>query len=150
MPQSLAHVLIHTIFSTKNRQPFIDDNIAPELYDYLGGTCHKLGCTPLKVGGYNDHIHILCGLSRTIAIMDLMEEVKKRSSKWIKGKSEQYNGFYWQDGYAVFSVNPTQAPAVIRYIETQREHHSQMSFQDECRGFFRKYKVEWDERYVWD
>ena len=150
MPQSLSQVFLHIIFSTKHRQPLIDDDIAPELYDYLGGTCRHMDCLPLKVGGYYDHVHLLCALSRKVAMMDLLEEVKKRSSKWIKTKREEYKGFYWQDGYAAFSVSPLQTPEVVRYIENQKTHHMAMSFQDECRMFFRRYRMEWDERYVWD
>ncbi len=89
-------------------------------------------------------------MSRKLAIMDLVEEVKKRSSKWIKTKSEEHAFFYWQDGYAAFSVSPLQAPRVVRYIENQKAHHNGMSFQDECRMFFKRYGMEWDERYVWD
>lgn len=150
MPQSLSRVFTHIIFSTKNRQPFIDDGIADELYRYLGGTCAHFDSQPIKVGGHYDHVHILCALSRKFAIMDLLEEVKKRSSKWMKTKGEAYAGFYWQDGYGIFSVNPRQAGSVIEYIERQKEHHAGLTFQDECRGFYRRYGVEWDERYCWD
>lgn len=150
MPQSLARVLTHIIFSTKHRQQLIDDTIAPMLHQYLGGTCRALDSPAIKVGGHYDHIHLLCSLSREIAIMDLMEEIKKRSSLWIKTKGDQYKNFYWQDGYAIFSVNPQQEATVARYIADQHIHHQSISFQDECRMFFRKYQIQWDERYVWD
>ena len=116
MPQSLAKVLTQIIFSTKHRQELIDDTIGPSLHEYLGGTCKALDSPAIKVGGYYDHVHILCALSRKIAILDLMEELKKRSSKWIKTKGEQYRNFYWQDGYAIFSVNPQDEEAVVHYI----------------------------------
>ena len=150
MPQSLSKMIGHIVFSTKHRQPLITDGIVDELYRYLGGTCAYLDCPPIKIGGYYDHVHVLCGLSRKIAIMDLLEEIKKQSSKWIKTKGPEFADFYWQNGYGIFSVSPTQVPDVVRYIENQKEHHEQQSFQDECRDFYKRYQIDWDERYVWD
>lgn len=150
MPQSLTQMYVHIVFSTKYRQPLIDGFIEPQLHAYLGGICKDNECHPLKVGGYIDHVHILCGLSRKIAMMKLIEEVKRGSSKWVKTMGEPYANFYWQDGYGAFSVSPTHIHDVIRYIENQYEHHKTQSFQDECRGFYKKYNIEYDERYVWD
>ena len=150
MAQSLTKIYIHIVFSTKNRLPTIDDEIKNELYDYLGGTCKALECNPVKVGGYYDHIHILCSLSKKITIIKLLEEIKTSSSKWIKTKSDCYKNFYWQNGYAVFSVNPSQIEFATTYIENQYEHHKKISFQDECRKFFQQYEVAYDEKYVWD
>ena len=82
--------------------------------------------------------------------MQLLEEIKKQSSKWIKTKGDAYANFYWQDGYGIFSVNPSETDVVVNYIENQPEHHKKVTFQDEFRAFLRKYKVEYDERYVWD
>lgn len=150
MAQSLAQIYVHIIFSTKHREPTIGTEVEEELHRYLGGILKQLDCTPLEVGGYNDHIHLLCCLSKKITVAKLLEEVKKSSSKWIKTKGERYHGFYWQDGYAVFSINPTQVTAVRDYIKNQHEHHSKTTFQDECRTFFRKYETAFDERYIWD
>jgi len=150
MPQSLSQLFVHLIFSTKNRQPLIDQSIEAELHAYLGGACKDLGCYPVIVGGYHDHVHILCNLSRTIAVMKLLENIKSSSSRWVKTKGADYSGFYWQDGYAAFSVSPSHLDAVYKYIANQHEHHRHQSFQDECRTFFKKYKVDYDERYVWD
>jgi REP element-mobilizing transposase RayT len=150
MSQSLTLLCTHLIFSTKNRQSLIDDIIEPSLHTYLGGVCKEMDCMPVKVGGYTDHVHILCLLSKKIALMDLLEEVKKRSSKWIKTQGDAYHQFYWQSGYGAFSVNPTEMDVVIKYISNQHEHHQKISFQDEYRAFLKKYKVDYDERYVWD
>ncbi len=150
MSQSLSKVYVHITFSTKQRQLLIDDTISTPLFEYLGAICRGLECNPVKVGGYLDHIHVLCLLSRKVAQMKLMEELKKQSSKWIKTKSPQYDGFYWQDGYGIFSVNPSETDVVIEYINNQREHHKKVTFQDEYRAFLKKYNVEYDERYVWD
>lgn len=150
MPQSLTKVYVHIVFSTKYRQPLIDEAIKPELFAYLGGVCEALECHPVRVGGHRDHVHILCLLSKKIALMKLLEEVKKRSSKWIKTKGAAYENFYWQDGYGAFSVNPAEIKVVVRYIENQAAHHQQRDFQNEFRAFLHKYQVEFDEKYVWD
>ena len=150
MPQSLSQVYIHITFSTKNRVPIIDDQMKPRLFEYLGGICNRLECQVLQVGGHNDHIHILCMLSKKITQIKLMEEVKKSSSKWIKTIDEKYRNFYWQNGYGIFSVNPSETDVVVNYIRNQKEHHKKHSFQDEFRAFLKKHRVEYDERYVWD
>lgn len=149
MGQSLVKNYVHIVFSTKHRQERIHPPVEEELHAYLGGICKKLECHPVKVGGYTDHIHILCMLSKKIALMKLVEEVKSHSSKWIKTKGEAYKDFYWQDGYGAFSVNPAEIDVVVKYIENQKEHHSGKTFQDEYRAFLKKYHVEYDEQYVW-
>jgi REP element-mobilizing transposase RayT len=143
-------VYVHLTFSTKNREPLITKEVQNRLFQYLGGICNGLECTPIRIGGHKDHVHILCLLSRKIAQMKLVEEVKKESSKWIKTIDNQFNNFYWQDGYGIFSVNPAEKDVVIKYIKNQEEHHKIRTFQDEFRVFLKKYKVEFDERYVWD
>lgn len=150
MGQSLVKNYLHVVFSTKHRQPIITEAIESELHAYLGGICKKLDCQPIKVGGYNDHIHILCMLSKKITLIKLMEELKSHSSKWIKTKGEDFKNFYWQDGYGAFSVNATEIDVVVSYIANQKEHHSKKTFQNEYKAFLKKYQVEYDERYVWD
>jgi putative transposase len=150
MPQSLSKNYVHIVFSTKYRQPFITDDIEDALFAYLGAMCKDMDCPPIKIGGYRDHVHILCLLSRKIAMMDLLEEIKAHSSKWMKTQGPALKNFYWQDGYAAFSVNPMGVDVVIRYIENQKKHHQKIKFQDEMRNFFKKYKIEFNERYVWD
>ncbi len=127
MPQSLVKNYIHITFSTKDRYPFIDDSVENELFCYIGGTCKELECAPIRVGGYKDHIHILCLLSRKIALMKLIEELKVESSKWIKLKGRAYKKFL-----------------------NQKHHHLNKSFKDEFRAFLKKYQVEYDEKYMWD
>jgi REP element-mobilizing transposase RayT len=150
MAQSLSKVYVHITFSTKNRYPFIDSPIEQELWAYIGGVCKTLECYPIRVGGYNDHVHICCLLSKKIAQIKLMEEVKKNSSKWIKTKGSQYEKFYWQDGYGIFSVNPFELEKIVEYIDNQKEHHKKRTFQQELLAFLKKYNVEYDERYLWD
>jgi REP element-mobilizing transposase RayT len=150
MPQSLSKVYVHITFSTKNREKRIDEKIEKQLFEYIGGICKQMECNPIKVGDHQDHIHILCLLSRKVAQMTLLENIKKSSSKWIKTQGEEYSGFYWQNGYGIFSVNPTEIDVVEKYIANQKEHHKKKSFQDEFRAFLKKYNIEFDERYVWD
>ncbi len=150
MGQSLAKNYIHIVFSTKHRTPLIYPPYEEELHAYLGGICKQLECYPIKIGGYTDHVHILCLLSKKIALMNLLEEVKAHSSKWMKTKDESLKNFYWQYGYGAFSVNPAQVDIVTAYIANQHEHHSKKTFQVEYRGFLKKYGVAYDERYVWD
>ncbi|MDQ6762140.1 MAG: IS200/IS605 family transposase [Bacteroidota bacterium] len=150
MGQSLVKNYIHLVFSTKYREPFIHEPVESELYAYMGSICKSLECHPIKIGGYTDHVHILCMLSKKIALMKLLEDVKSDSSKWIKTKGDDYKNFYWQNGYGAFSVNPAEVERVIAYIANQHNHHRKIPFQDEYRAFLKKYKVEYDERYVWD
>lgn len=150
MPQSLVKNYIHISFSTKYRYPYIDDNIKEELFRYLGGRCKRMECNPIIVGGYKDHVHILCLLSRKVTLMKLIEEIKTHSSKWIKTKGIEYKNFYWQNGYGGFSVNPAQIDVVKNYILRQESHHQRKSFKDEYRLFLKGYNMDYDERYVWD
>lgn len=150
MAQSLVRNYLHIVFSTKNRVPLIFPPVEEELYRYLGGICNNLECPLVKIGGHVDHVHVLCSLSKKITLIKLLEELKSSSSKWIKSKDEKLKSFYWQNGYGAFSVNPSEIDIVKRYIENQHQHHEKKSFQHEYRAFLEKYKVEYDEKYVWD
>ena len=150
MAQSLSNVLLHRVFSTKNRSPWIDLEIEVELFKYVAGICRELSCPSHKIGGADDHIHIACSLSRTIAISKLVEEIKTSSSKWIKTKGRQYADFGWQNGYGAFSIGQSQLNDLRGYISRQDEHHRRISFQDEYRELLRQYEVAFDEQYVWD
>jgi REP element-mobilizing transposase RayT len=150
MPQSLNRIYIHIVFSTKNRVPLISDEIKDDLFNYLGGVCKNLECNPIQVGGYRDHVHILCVLSKKITLIKLLEELKSSSSKWIKTRDVKYANFYWQSGYGAFSVNPTEIEVVVNYIQKQEEHHQVKGFQEEYRAFLKKYNVQYNEEYVWD
>ncbi len=150
MPQSLANILVHVIFSTKNRTPLIAPEIEGELYPYLASICHACKSPSHAVGGTADHVHIAMTLGRTISVADLLEEIKRSSSKWIKTKGPQYAPFAWQNGYGAFSIGQSQLPALKRYIANQKEHHRSRTFQEELREFLKRYQVAYDERYVWD
>ncbi len=149
MPQSLSKVLVHLIFSTKNREPLIGTETRSRLHAYMVGILDNLKSPSLQTGGVADHVHTLVRLHRTISQADLIEELKKSSSKWMKSNGG-WPGFTWQAGYGAFSIGESQADAVIRYIQNQEQHHQKVSFQDEFRKFLERYKVPHDERYVWD
>ncbi len=150
MAQSLSKVYLHVIFSTKNREAFIDSVIEEELFKYLAGILRNMECTAIKVGGVSDHIHILNILSRKISISDMIGVLKKDSSKWIKTKGIKYKNFHWQNGYGVFSVGEKNLDLVEKYIEDQYTHHRRRSFQEEYIIFLKTYNVKYDEKYVWD
>jgi putative transposase len=151
MPQSLANVVLHITFSTKHRFPFLSDrSVRLEMHAYIGGTCNGLGGQVLTVGGGSDHVHIECVLSRKICIAELVGEVKRASSKWVKTKGRILSKFSWQIGYAAYSVGQYDIERVRHYIETQEEHHRRRSFQDEYRASLKENGVEFDERFVWD
>ena len=150
MARSFAVNYFHIIFSTKHRQPFIDEEIEKELHRYLAGICNGLESVPIEIGGYWDHVHILCMLSKKITLIKLLEDVKSDSSRWVKTKGQRYNQFYWQGGYGAFSVSPYEVEAVRTYIRNQHEHHKTETFQDEYRRMLTKNKTEFDERFIWD
>jgi REP-associated tyrosine transposase len=148
MSQSLAKVLVHVAFSTKNRETTIQREIRPTLHAYVTGILQNLRCPSLQTGGTEDHIHTLLSLARTRTVADVVEEVKKSSSKWMK--QQGIDSFFWQGGYGAFSIGGLQVPALIRYIANQEEHHRRMSFQDEFRRLLDRCGVAYDERSVWD
>jgi REP element-mobilizing transposase RayT len=150
MAHSFASVLVHLIYSTKNREQWLSPAIDPELYAYQAALFKEMGCPALVINGTADHVHALFRLGRTVALCDVVEEVKKQSSRWLKTKGPALGGFAWQAGYGAFSLGESRVPAARRYIEGQKEHHRRRTFQDEFRAFLVKYRIEYDERYVWD
>ena len=150
MPQSLSRILIHLVFSTKNREPVITPEIRTELHPYLAGTLDKIDCPSLRVGGVADHVHLFFGLSRTRTIAEVVETVKTSSSKWLKSKGPEFSGFHWQSGYGAFSVSQSDADTVVNYVANQESHHRKMTFQDEYRKLLERYRINYDETYVWD
>ena len=148
MSQSLVKNLVHLVYSTKQRKPWIPAETRDELYAYQAGILEQWNSPALVIGGAADHVHALFSLSKNHPLMKIVEEVKKGSSKWMKGEGSE--NFYWQSGYAAFSVSPSNVVEVQRYIENQEEHHRRMTFQDELRALFGRHGIEFDERYVWD
>jgi REP-associated tyrosine transposase len=150
MSQSLSSVLVHLVFSTKNREPFITPVIEAELHPYMARILRELKSPSLAIDGTNDHIHILLSLARVMTVADLVEEIKTGSSKWIKTKGCEFRNFHWQKGYGAFSIGQSNVTTLKRYILSQKEHHRRITFQDEYRKFLKAYQIDCDERYVWD
>lgn len=150
MSQSLSKILIHLVFSTKNRECFIDNAIAPRLYAYMSGVFIKMESPAVLIGGTEDHTHSLFVLSKNHAPARVIKEVKRASSIWMKDQGQPYRRFFWQNGYGEFSIGESGVPKLKAYILNQKEHHKKITFQDEMRAFYKKYNVKYDERFCWD
>lgn len=150
MPQSLARLHIHLVFSTKNREPIITDAVRDALHAYLATVLQNLGCAPVLINSVEDHAHLLFDLARTVSVSQAVEDVKTASSKWIKTQGPEFAGFAWQSGYGAFAVSESNVDAVREYIANQREHHRKKSFQEEYRRFLERHRIAFEERYVWD
>lgn len=150
MPQSLSFLLVHLVFSTKDRAPVLDAEVRPKLHAYLATVARNADCECFRVGGVADHVHLAIRLARTVAAANLIEELKTSSSKWLKAQSPALAAFAWQRGYGAFSVGPSDLDALLQYLDNQEEHHRTRTFQEEYRAFLKKYGIVFDERYVWD
>lgn len=150
MPQSLARLHVHLIFSTKNREPWITDKIRDALHAYIGTVLAERECVPAFINSVGDHIHILFILSRKTAVSNVVEDIKKHSSRWIKTQADGSASFAWQHGYGAFSVSESKVDDVRRYVANQRDHHRVKTFQEEYRTVLERHGISFDERYVWD
>jgi len=151
MTQSFSQLYMHLIFSTKGRCPFLQDKaFRQRVHAYLAGTCNNLGCASQIVGGVEDHVHVLCRLSKKISVADLIRELKRESSKWVKQEMPSLGDFAWQTGYGAFSISPSHVAPGKVYIRNQEEHHKTESYQDEFRRICKIHGIEVDERYAWD
>ena len=149
MPQSLVKMLVHVVFSTKNRADLIAPEIEQRLFAYISGIVENCGSKLILANGTANHIHLLISLGKTTDISKLIGDIKRASSVWIKQQGN-YGDFYWQEGYGAFSIGQSQVPEVMKYIARQKQHHSKQDFVSEFRGLLNRYEVEYDERYVWD
>jgi REP element-mobilizing transposase RayT len=151
MSQSLAKIVVHAVFSTKERRPFLRDiSLRTELHSFVGGILNGRDCQSIIVGGVEDHVHLICTLSRTCDAASLIKEVKRGSALWLKTKSPDLGNFAWQNGYGIFSIGVSQIETARRYIAAQEERHRKVSFQDEYRQLLHRYAIKFEERYVWD
>lgn len=150
MPQSLANLHIHVVFSTKHRTPLITDAVRPALHAYMATVLQGVDCPVALINSVEDHVHILCALARTVAVSQMIEKVKASSSRWMKTQGEPFVAFAWQSGYGAFSVSESQVETVRGYIAKQAEHHRRATFQDEYRQFLQRHRLAFDEHYVWD
>ena len=150
MPHSLARRHVHLVFSTKNREPLITHGVRDALHGYMATVLQNLACAPVLINSVEDHAHLLFDLARTVSISQVVEDVKKASSKWIKTQGPEFASFAWQSGYGAFAVSESNVEAVREYVANQREHHRKKSFQEEYQQFLERHRIAFDERYVWD
>lgn len=150
MAQTHVSLLVHVVFSTKNRVDLISPEIEEELFAYIGGIVGKNESKLMAGNGTPNHVHLFLSMGKSVTLPVLVGDVKRGSSAWIKTKGGMLTKFQWQDGYSAFSVGYTQSEDVIRYIANQKEHHRQRLFEDEMRSFYKKYAIAYDERYLWD
>ncbi len=150
MSHAYPNILLHVIFSTKDRRAFIDADTRPKVNAYLATVARNAGCECYRAGGAADHVHLAIRLTRTLTIADLVENLKISASKWMKTQSAELTAFSWQRGYGCFSVGPKDLDSLLAYIDHQEEHHRTHTFQEEFRMFLKKYGVQFDEAYVWD
>lgn len=150
MGHTYSNILIHALFSTKDRHPWLREEVRRELFTYLGGTVNKLGGQSLIVNGVTDHVHMLFVQPPSVALADMMEKAKASSSGWVKKRWPELQRFGWQTGYTAFSVSRSNAGTVKQYIGRQEEHHRKVSFQEEVTAFLKKHEIAYDPRYVFD
>ena len=149
MPHSFASLLVHVIFSTKNRMPDLSPELAGRLFPYMGGIIRERKGVPLIINGPADHVHLLVSLPATESIAELLRAVKTNSSRWVHEQFPAQKRFAWQAGYAAFTVSGSRAADVKTYIEAQQGHHRRVSFQEEFLTFLRRYGLTYDERDLW-
>ncbi len=149
MANTYTSLHFHIIFSTKNRQRWITEDVEQRIWEYIGGIARQNEMKALQIGGVEDHVHVVVGIRPIMAVSQVVQKLKGGSSKWIHETFPTLAGFEWQDGYGAFTVSRSNLPELILYVVNQREHHRVRTFQEEYRAFLEKHQVEYDERYVW-
>jgi putative transposase len=150
MPSTYSNLLFHIVFSTKQRIPVITNAIQTELYNYIGGIIRGEGGVVLEIGGVADHVHLLIKLKPVVSVSEMLKHIKASSSKWLNETHANFGKFYWQEGYAAFSVSESQVDVVAKYIQNQETHHRQQTFQEELLTLLKKHNIDYDKRYLWD
>jgi putative transposase len=148
MAHTYTKILIHYVFCTKYRKKIIKVDLQERLWSYMGGIAKENNMKALAIGGIEDHVHLLISLPTTLSIAKSIQLIKGGSSKWVHDTFPAYSNFGWQLGYAAFSVDINRVKGLIRYINTQKEHHLKKSYQDEYMSVLRKNKINYDERYL--
>jgi len=149
MSQSLSKLYVHAIYHVKNNECLIRPEDESELYAYIGGVLNLSKSIPIIINGTENHIHVLCIMSKNISLANLLEDIKGNSSRWIKSKGTHYRNFAWQGGYAGYSVSQSKVEVVKKYIENQKEHHRQQTFKDEYIQFLKENGIDYNENYLW-
>ena len=149
MPQSFSSLHCHIVFSTKHRQALINADWQPRLFEYLAGILRNHGCCLIAAGGMPDHVHLLVSLSRTLAVADVVRQMKSNSSGWVHRELDSPH-FQWQEGYGAFAVSYSHLEQVKVYLANQEQHHHRLSFQEEFRELLKRHNLQWDEKHVWE
>lgn len=149
MAHTYTNLLVHAVFSTKDREPVLSAEVRDRLCPYLGGIVHEMGGRALAINGVEDHVHSLISIPPTVCVADVMRVLKANSSKWIHETWPGLRSFAWQTGYGAFSVSQSQADGVSEYIDRQEEHHKRMTFQEEFLALLKRHGISYDPRYVW-
>lgn len=150
MSHSFISNLMHCVFSTKERRPFITPEIQTRLFQYIGGIARENKMKLLAAGGVDDHVHLLVSFPSTISVAKGMQLIKGGSSKWVHETFPKHSVFAWQEGYGAFSISVSDVQRTIEYINHQPEHHGKMDFKTEFLAFLKKHGIEYDERYIFD
>jgi putative transposase len=150
MIHTYSNIYIHYIFATKNHAKIIRKEIQPRLWSYIGGIARNNKMRALQVGGITDHVHLILSIPPTITIAKAIQLIKGNTSKWINEEKIITGGFAWQEGYGAFSVSYSQLDIVIRYIQNQAIHHRKFTFKEEYLKLLAKYKINYNDRYLWD
>lgn len=148
MANTYARIIIHYVWSTKNRMPLINSSIEQRLWAYIAGIANQRGIKSIKIGGMEDHVHVVLELAKDMTISDTAKHLKGHSSRWMNKEGLASEHFTWQDGFGAFSVSPSSLGALVDYVENQREHHKIRTFQEEYLEFLNKHGVKYDDRYV--
>jgi putative transposase len=149
MPQSYTCLLYHLVFSTKDREPWLQAELRPRLWEYLSVAIRGEGGFCLLANGVVGHVHLLARLRQDKAVSEVLRSLKANSSGWIHEAFPKLRGFHWQAGYGAFTVSQSQTATVRRYIASQEAHHRQLTFQEEFLTLLKAHEIEYDERYLW-
>jgi putative transposase len=150
VPQSLAKNLIHLVFSTRHREPRLAEVVREPLCAYAGGILRDLDSPAIAINAWRDHLHVLFSLSKNQPLSQVVMELKRASSKWLKTRGTEFANFHWQAGYGAFSLGQSGVAEAIAYIAQQPEHHRRKTFEEELRALLKLYQLEFDERHLWD
>ncbi|HEY3415427.1 MAG TPA: transposase [Armatimonadota bacterium] len=149
MAGSYASLYYHLVFSTKDRLPLITPDVAPRIYEYMGGIIRSQGGISLRIGGTADHAHVLTTIDKTLAIADCLRDLKCNTTNWIKETFPWLQSFAWQEGYGAFTISVSGLNRVKAYIDGQTEHHRTVTFQEEFLDFLHRHNIPYDPRYIW-
>ena len=149
MAHTYTNLLIHYVFSTKNRERIMTDELQERLWPYMGGIARENKMKALAVGGTEDHVHLLLSLPATLSVAKAVQLIKGGASNWVHDTFSDCKNFQWQEGYGAFTVSISHVADTIAYINAQKEHHQKKTFQEEYIVFLKKHNIEYDERYIW-